>query len=172
MKATTVDDKNLKVLNVVEVEKLADVKGAVAFEDWHQPGQKYTKSGSVRTPTYPAPEPVPVAEQEYILWASCSAYESSQIHPETIAELDKSERAVESKQATENDLPIAVGLGAFRQTVWGLPTDTADANGSYFARKAGLTVDTKPNTDFSSFGTVDHGFVDVRGERKTFLAGL
>jgi hypothetical protein len=104
------------------------------------------------------------------LWQACKAYEASQIYPETLAELDKSERAVESGQATEEDLPLAAALGDWRQALWGLPTDAADVNGSYFARKNSLSVDTIPSGDFLVFGFVEVGFVDIRAERKAFLA--
>ena len=61
MTATIFDDENSIILNVIKVDELGE--GQYEFETWHQPGQKYTKSGDVRTPVYYIPTDEEVLEK-------------------------------------------------------------------------------------------------------------
>lgn len=155
-------------------KKANEARGAVIQEidrpgsPWGVPSALKVVTGKILEKT--AEEIFERQQVENKLWADCKAYEAANIYPETLAELDKSERAVETGQAVEADLPKAAELGAFRQVLWGLPTDAPDANGSYFAQKNSISADTLPSGDFSSSGRVSIDFVDIRAERKTFLA--
>ena len=88
------------------------------------------------------------------------------------AELDKSETLVECTAATDADLPIAKAVGDWLLGFWGLPTDAAGETGTYYARKAYISETGEPSYDFSEFTPCPHSYIDIRTERKTYLAGL
>jgi hypothetical protein len=105
------------------------------------------------------------------LYANAVRYQLSQVDDNTKAELDKSEALWESGGATVTDLPKAKENADFiESTLWGYPDDPASEDGTYFARKNHIIAGNQASLDFSNLGEASWGFVDIRTERKTFLA--
>ena len=113
-------------------------------------------------------EAMEIAAAENALYRSCLAYQVDQIDVNTESELTKAESLVEAGKATATDLPVAVAMGAFKSSLWGVPGDASDPVGTYYARKVDAV---NASLGFSNMGTAPHDYAALRTERLTFLAG-
>lgn len=114
----------------------------------------FTLSEVEYTTTTPAPPlEKTLAEKEHDLWYACNKYQMNQISGAAVAML-----AV----GIIVKLPRALAVTMWIQNLWTGP------NG-YYARKALLTTDSNPNTDFSEFGTIPFSVPQLNEELSSVL---
>ena len=135
--------------------------------DWPaagSPGWWVNDGGTIRKPTQAEKDQrvvdtdaAALAAAESVLYYACIAYQNDRMDTNTANEATKSEALVESGIAEATDLPKAQAVGDWIESLWE----------EYFSRKVdALTA----SIDFTGFDPTPYTCIEIRTERKDFLA--
>lgn len=128
---------------------------------WMGPGKSYSGDAGERVEVLAElseeEQAAILAAAESVLYYACLAYQNDRMDTNTSNEVTKSEVLVESGIAQATDLPKAQAVGDWIESLWE----------EYFSRKENALT---ASIDFTGFDPIPYTFIEIRTERKDFLA--